>query len=83
MNQRKHKRRAYPKTQYDSEFKMTFERDCVGKRCKTYEMGCTTCDMWRFLDERGRFPYNFEEQFAFMDSINPDRRVTYVDQSAN
>jgi hypothetical protein len=37
--------------------------------------------MWRFFDERGRFPYNFEEQFAFMDSINPDRKVTYVDEN--
>lgn len=83
MNQRKHKRRACSVKQHCEEFKGSYERGYTDKRCKSYEMGCYTCDMWRFFDERGRFPYNFEEQFAYMDSINPDRRVTYVNQSAN
>jgi hypothetical protein len=82
MNQRAHRRRAYANTKYDPEFKMTFQRDYVGKKCRSYEIGCYTCDMWRFFDERGRFPYNFNEQLAYMDSINPERRITYVNQEA-
>lgn len=37
----------------------------VGHRCKDYCAGCIVCDFYRFLDERGRFPYSFDEAREF------------------
>jgi hypothetical protein len=58
------RRRA--KSKYVSEEGFKFLRGCFGKRCRTYEAGCPTCDEWRFRDEHGRFVYNFEELRIFM-----------------
>jgi hypothetical protein len=51
MNQRAHKRRAYSVKQHCEEFKGSYERGYTDKRCKSYEIGCYTCDMWRFFDD--------------------------------
>jgi hypothetical protein len=41
-----------------------------GKRHKHYANECISCAAWRFYDERGRFPYSFEECSEYMDSLN-------------
>lgn len=64
MKLRDIKRRT--KTNYISINGMRFIRDYVGKRCREYVAGCTTCDGWRFFDKHGRFVYNFEELRSFM-----------------
>lgn len=43
-----------------------------GKRCKVYGPGCSVCEGYRFLLERGRFPYSFEEHWEFMKDVDPD-----------
>lgn len=40
----------------------------IGLRCKVYCAGCIVCDSYRFLDERGRFPYTFDEAAEFSDA---------------
>lgn len=48
----------------------------IGLRCKVYCAGCIVCDSFRFLDERGRFPYDFEEAGAFSDEcVRADERA--------
>ena len=71
MKVRQIRRRA--KTHYISEEGFKFLRGCFGKRCRTYEAGCPTCDEWRFRDEHGRFVYNFEELRKFMDTTEKSK----------
>jgi len=33
----------------------------VGKRCKSFEWHCATCEMYRFKDLFGRFATDFDE----------------------
>ena len=76
MKLRQIKRRT--KTAYVSLEGTRFVRDCVGKQCRTYEAGCTTCDGWRFFRENGRFVYNFEELRSFMNYILDERVEKFI-----
>lgn len=55
MKLRQHKRRAYTHAGPPN----------YGKRCKVYGPGCTVCEGYRFLLERGRFPYSFAEHWEY------------------
>lgn len=59
--------RQRAKTKYVAGGIFKLMRDCMSKRCRTYEAGCVTCDTWRFRDEHGRFAYTFAELREFMD----------------
>ena len=48
--------RKRAKTKYVSIGGFKFLRDSQGKRCRTYEPGCATCDFWHFYDTHKRFP---------------------------
>jgi hypothetical protein len=61
------------KTKYVSEGGFKFVRDCTGKRCRTYELGCAICDGWRFRDEHGRFVYNWEELRQYINKLENER----------
>jgi hypothetical protein len=54
MKVRDIRRRA--KTKYVSIGGFKFLRDSQSKRCRTYEPGCATCDLWHFYDTHNRFP---------------------------
>lgn len=43
-----------------------------GRRCKVYAPGCAVCEGYRFLLERGRFPYTFEEHWYYAETHDPD-----------
>lgn len=43
-----------------------------GRRCKMYGAGCPICEGYRFLLERGRFPYTFEEAHKYGDTHDMD-----------
>jgi hypothetical protein len=46
----------------------------LGPRCHNYAAGCLSCEMYRHLDEYGRFP-TWDEAQAICDAIlgNPPR----------
>jgi len=58
--------RLRAKTKYVSRDGVTFVRDSFVKRCRTYVAGCINCETWRFVDEKGRFAYTFDELNEFI-----------------
>lgn len=76
MKLRQIKRRT--KTAYVSLEGTRFVRDCVGKQCRTYEAGCTTCDGWRFFRENGRFVRDFSELRSFMNYTENERVEKFI-----
>ena len=48
------------------------DRSYWGRRCSHYANGCIGCSAWRFYDERGRYPYSFEEADEYRESLNED-----------
>lgn len=67
--------RLRAKTKYVSVDGVSFLRDCVVKRCRTYESGCVICDGWRFRDEHGRFVRSFSELYNFMADERVERLI--------
>jgi hypothetical protein len=59
--------RKRAKSKYVVEFGMKFLRSSQSKRCRTYEAGCTNCDIWRFYDMHGRFCHTYAELHDFME----------------
>ena len=61
---------------------LVFSRDYKGKRCRTYDQGCPLCDHWRFYDEHGRYPYDWDELHQYMDMLEdgetPDFRKVVI-----
>lgn len=45
------------------------DRSYWGKRHSHYANGCIGCAAWRFYDEKGRFPYSFDECSIYCDSL--------------
>ena len=43
-----------------------------GHRCKSYGPGCTICEGYRFLLERGRFPYTYDEHHDYSQTHDMD-----------
>jgi len=71
MKLRDIRKRAQTKYVYESGFR--FIRDYTGKRCRTYVMGCSTCDGWRFFDEYGRFVHTDVELWNYMLNLKIER----------
>jgi hypothetical protein len=38
----------------------------IDNRCKEYCEGCSTCEAYRFLGERGRFPNTHDELWDYI-----------------
>jgi hypothetical protein len=53
-----------------------------GNRCKEYGPGCSLCEMYRFLDDHGRFPTE-GERYAYIAEASQSFPVIHEETQAD